>query len=274
VVLQAVIDDSGKSEKPVFVLAGFVLSVDEWTAFADQWQNILDGPPKLEYFKMSEAHYFTKQFARFSRRARDERLQQFVSLIMHYSPLAIREVIYHEIYQRLFKGQIAKGTDYPYFLCVNNIIGTMLRYQYNNDWHINDKVDFIFDEQGKESDAIQRVWRYGMRILPPVLKPLVGNRPAHRDEKTFLPLQAADLFAWQSRRFYYEKAAGKDYNDPTWQALSTLECAEDEWTEQRLKKIVDGVKASGLVFEYDVSSPKARKAYKKELRRRFPPTKK
>jgi len=31
---------------------------------------------------------------------------------------------------------------------------------------------------------------------------------------------------------------------------------------------------SGLVFEYDMSSPKARKAYKKELRRRFPPTKK
>jgi len=64
VVLQAVVDDSGKSEKPVFLLAGFVLNVDEWTAFADQWQNILDGPPKLEYFKMSEATICQIQQAR------------------------------------------------------------------------------------------------------------------------------------------------------------------------------------------------------------------
>jgi hypothetical protein len=41
-VLQAVIDDSGKGVDPVFVLAGFVLSAFKWSVFADQWKSILD----------------------------------------------------------------------------------------------------------------------------------------------------------------------------------------------------------------------------------------
>jgi hypothetical protein len=98
--------------------------------------------------------------------------------------------------------------------------------------------------------------------MPSYLKPLVGSRPIHRDEKAFLPLQAADMFAWHNRRFYVEKWHGNDYQDSTWNALCTLTCAEDVWTEERLTRIFEGVRTSGLIFEYDLP-PKLRKVIKK-----------
>jgi hypothetical protein len=130
-MLQAVVDDSGKGQKPVFVLAGLVLRQDQWVAFTNSWKAILDTSPKLEYFKMKEAAHCVGQFKRFSTADRDKRLQELVSLILAYQPLAIRNVIPHQAYEEVFKGKIAKGLDYPYFLSFYGIIGALLKYQFS-----------------------------------------------------------------------------------------------------------------------------------------------
>jgi len=46
-VLQAVVDDSGKGGGPVFVLAWFVLSAEQWIGFSDQWEVVLDAAPRI-----------------------------------------------------------------------------------------------------------------------------------------------------------------------------------------------------------------------------------
>ncbi len=267
--LQAVVDDSGKGIKPVFVLAGFVLSAYQWSVFADHWQAILGARPKIDYFKMQEAATFTGQFKQFSTQERDEKVAGLAKLVTDYRPLAIKDVMPYEAYERVFKGKIAKRLDYPYFLSFHEIMGALWRYQYNYDWHPDERVDFIFDEQGKESDLIQRIWRFTASDVPAAVKKFVGNKPIHRDEKTFLPLQAADLFAWHVRRFYEEKSRGKEYNDSVWKALSSLECAQNEWTEERLRKLYDGVRKMGLLFEYDIKSRKLLKRHKRILAERI-----
>lgn len=267
--LQAVIDDSGKGVKPVFVLAGFVLSAYRWSVVADLWQAILDAPPKIAYFKMQEAASSNGEFSRFSTEQRDKKVSELVQLITDYRPLALTDVMPHEAYECVFKGKIAKGLDYPYFLPYHEIMGTLWRYQYNHDWHPDEKADFIFDEQGKESELIQRIWPFTASDVPAAVKKFVGNRPVHRDEKTFLPLQAADLFAWHVRRFYEEKSRGREYNNPAWKALSSLERAENEWTEERLRKIYDGLRKMGLLFEYDIKSRKVLKRQKRILAERI-----
>jgi hypothetical protein len=267
--LQAVIDDSGKGVKPVFVLAGFVLSAYRWSIVAELWQKILDAPPKIAYFKMSEASSFSGEFSRFSTERRDKKVGEFVRVITDYRPLVLIDVMPHEAYERVFKGKIAKGLDYPYFLPYHEIMGTLWRYQYNHDWHPDEKVDFVFDEQGKESDLAQRIWVFTASDVPDVIKKFVGRRPIHRNEKTFLPLQAADLVAWHVRRFHEEKSRGTEYNDPTWKAMSSLERAENEWTEERLRKIYGGLREKGALFEYDIKSGKVLKRHKRLLEERI-----
>jgi len=265
VVLQPVIDDSGRGEQPVFVLAGFVMSVYMWTVFADQWRAILDAPPKIEYFKMKEATHCFEQFEGFSIPQRDAKVRMLTSLIVDHKPLAVRHVVPLEAYERCFKKKFSKKANYPYFLSYYGVIGTLLRYQVLNEWHLNDKSDFVFDEQGTESDFIQGNWTAAEKKLPEEYKKLIGARPDHRNDKKFLPLQAADLFAWHVRRSYAER----EFSDHNWEHLSSLECAEDEWDEERLRTFAERLRASGLVFEYELKTRKERKNHKKLLRERF-----
>lgn len=264
-VLQAVVDDSGRGGGPVFVLAGFVLSAEEWIGFSDQWKAVLDAAPRIDYFKMKEAMRCGGQFAGFSARQRDRKLQEAISLILTYKPLALRSVIPAEPYKRIFKHKISPAIDHPYFLSYFGVIGALIRHQITKGWFPTAQVDFIFDEQGKESAVVERAWSLALSLAPDSFRSLLGQRPIHRDDKKFVPLQAADLFAWHSRRLYSAQLGGSLYNDPVQSALSTLECAEDVWTEQRLDFILRGVRSQGKIHEYDMGSPKLRKRFKKIL---------
>ena len=52
-MLRAFIDDSGSGgDSPWYVLAGYVGTTEAWNAFDKPWREMLDDPPKLEYFKV------------------------------------------------------------------------------------------------------------------------------------------------------------------------------------------------------------------------------
>jgi len=64
-VLQGFFDDSGNEPtSPIFVLAGFITTNQQWAAFSDEWQLALDEPPRLKYFKMAEAEHCRGQFSK------------------------------------------------------------------------------------------------------------------------------------------------------------------------------------------------------------------
>ena len=46
VTFQAFIDDSG-SGLPIFVLSGYISSIDWWESFSDEWQKLLDESPAV-----------------------------------------------------------------------------------------------------------------------------------------------------------------------------------------------------------------------------------
>ncbi len=53
-VLQVYIDDSASKDGKIFVLAGYIAPAENWAAFSNEWQAILDEEPRLERFKMHE----------------------------------------------------------------------------------------------------------------------------------------------------------------------------------------------------------------------------
>jgi len=268
VVLQAVIDDSGQGHGPVFVLAGFVLEIHGWLAFADAWQALLETPPKLEYFKTSEAVNCDGQFKGFSVAERDKRVQEFVSLVLSHRPLAVRHVVPNDAYARVFKGKFAKSVDYPYFLSFHDVIGTVFIHLHSQDAERSDQVDFVFDSQSeKQVELVRQAWSFGVQALPQWARRLVGNRPDHRDDKIFVPLQAADLVAWHVRRSHESTWPGPIWAE-IWRALCSLEWAKSEMSESRLSKVAAGLEAAELVFEYDLP-PKLRKFYKRAMLEKF-----
>src|ERR1700730_17739629 len=81
--LQGFFDDSGNEPtSPIFVLAGFITTNQQWAAFSDEWQLALDEPPRLKYFKMAEAEHFRGQFSKtkgWINENRDARLLTLIS---------------------------------------------------------------------------------------------------------------------------------------------------------------------------------------------------
>ena len=105
--LQAYIDDSGRGQGQMFVFAGFVLPFEEWLPFVDAWQAVLDEYPKIDYFKMKEAHRRNEQFEGFTVPQRDTKLQRLLSVVLNHRPTRLQSAIPYDAYEAAFKGKIA-----------------------------------------------------------------------------------------------------------------------------------------------------------------------
>src|SRR6516164_5038315 len=83
-MLKAFVDDSGSGGDSLwYVLAGYVGTVEAWDSFEVPWRAVLDSPPKLEYFKASEAESLRPdgQWAGVSKNERNARLNSFIRVI-------------------------------------------------------------------------------------------------------------------------------------------------------------------------------------------------
>lgn len=205
-VLQAFIDDCGSEpQSSVFALEGFVASHEAWAKFSDERDAALREPPSLAYFKMSEAANFHGQFAKkrgWTEQKRNDRLIGLASIIRKHALARVAESMPQDGYLKHIASLPASArslsTDTPYPMLV---LQTVLAVAVGGLRHgINEPCDFIFDEQVGFSDEIMRRWPQINDFVNNTkngLAEMVGSRPIFRDELSFKPLQAADLYAWQ-----------------------------------------------------------------------------
>lgn len=200
--IQAYLDDSGSDgQSPHYVLSGFMGCVPDWERFSTAWTAALNQDPKLEYFKASEAQSLKGQFDRskgWTAELRDERIRSCVAAIKQHTAAKIDVVMPQVLYDKHVKGKVPKDIDSPYFMCLLAVVEIVVKPLHQASPDLNAKIDFIFDNQ-------QKLWRLAENLyqgfkgsgLPYVY--LIGEVD-HRDDKEVLPLQAADLGAWHSRR--------------------------------------------------------------------------
>ncbi len=257
-MMRAYVDDSGNGQAPVFLLAGFVAHGEQWEQFSAQWQDVLDGPPKLEYFKMHEAARLECQFKNWTESERDSRLWEFLTVIRRNVELCVKWIVPDDAYDSVIKDRVARGMDNPYFFSFFGIMMGLIQYQ--EEHGLDEPVDFVFDEQMEKSDLVQNGYADFVKFAPDRVKRLLGGRPIHRSDKQILPLQAADLVAWITRRYYDEKARG--YDDDNWvrRSLSQIETVNYELTTEELKRLLGRMRqinqAEGKVFPYDLKPPR------------------
>ena len=213
-MLQAYIDDSGSDlQGPVYLLSGFVGHVEEWAQFSDEWDAELRKPPTISYFKMKEAESLKKQFQGWTPVARDVKVMNLARLIVprvicnvecivsqaDYDLVVPRAISFIRSASSAMKDrQLANALENPYLFCFHGIITEAFNRLYEQKQL--DVLDFYFDKQGKLGTRARAFWDAMKDNAPSEYKRFLVNEPVFRDEKVFLPLQAADLIAWQTRR--------------------------------------------------------------------------
>lgn len=186
-----------------FFLAGYVATVEQWKRFSDEWDTALkNGPKALAYIKMAEAESRKDQFIGWNEQDRDVKVTELADIIIGRSTMfGVSAILSWGSYQSVQSEYPAHYIN-PYALLFHSIIDTAVRRMISLS--ILDKIEFIFDEQGKDGIKASESYRLAKDELPEDIRNHVSGLPTHRSDRDLLPLQAADMAARQVRRCFYE----------------------------------------------------------------------
>jgi len=253
-MLQVFIDDSGRGQGPAFVLSGYLASPEVWERFSREWHAELATEPSVKYFKMKEAASRTGEFAGHKRELVEFRVSNLVGIIERNGLKGVTVAVDREAFADIVVPYANTLPDHPkaikmfanpYFLCFYYLI-VMLLYAQKNLGAV-EPVDFIFDEQGKEGRAIRDYWSVLRAMVPEddVRDTMMAAEPVFRDDKTFLPLQAADLAAWQIRNLLntvVESQADRIELNPIMTRLAAI---------PHLEYMIDRKRVRSFIQQYD-----------------------
>jgi hypothetical protein len=195
-MLKAFIDDSGSGgDSQWFVLAGYVGTAEAWDAFDEPWRKVLDGPPQIEVFKASQAESLKGRWAGITKDERDSRINALIEVIGRHAIRAIYVRVKQQDFDEVIKPWIpTEWQNAYYFLYVAFLSAGTSSEKYAGT---SRRIDFVFDSNTEVEKPSKKLYSQVNGI--PQFHERVGSIE-YKDDKASLPLQAADLFAWQVRR--------------------------------------------------------------------------
>lgn len=215
-MLQAFVDDSGSEpQSPVFILAGHISTPEKWAKFADEWRDALARSPGAVYFKASEAMSLRGEFSQskgWDDQTRDERVIELCEVIWRHATVAISAQMMHQDWADTFKRLApvfaalpTKRFSHPHAFLWFTMLHKLWLHPTKLTLANAGPCDFIVDEMVGYQEEMISLWSTMKAFidqppLPDKMRAWIGSPPIFRDEKLFLPLQAADLWAWANRR--------------------------------------------------------------------------
>lgn len=202
--IQAYVDESGsRGQGRVLVFAGFIGEAEKWARFSDSWVKCLSEPPSISYFKMAEAAKLRDEFFRWKPEARNQKVRKLAQVI---NAAGVR-CIYYGIDLVAFEKEMAmhwaRPVSNPYFLgFIRALAGICVDVW---DWGCREEIELIFDHHIIFSQRIKLwypAWKKTWALENRELTAIYPTEPLFRDDRKFVPLQAADLMAWIFKKHY------------------------------------------------------------------------
>lgn len=203
VAMQAFIDDSCIGQSPLYCLAGVVAPASYWPGFSQRWQAVLGTPPSIPYWKTSNA--MTKKGPIFDPLSADDRnvkLRNLVGLINQLPIIKFAVTTRHVDYCEVFGRKKISFNAWGLLSTVitQSIASFLDGFQSTAGIGELESLDIIFDSQPEQMEEVAAGWKRYYEDAPDWYKRFLAKPPIFRDEKEFIPIQAADLLAWYVRR--------------------------------------------------------------------------
>jgi hypothetical protein len=179
------VDESGNGGA-MFVVGGLTSSPEKWTALAYDWQEVLQTPPAIPYFKFSNAHGLSMT----DHGAKIDALIAVINKHVLRGDSSIVDVGEYEVY---FRNLIGAGHDNPMlFGYVQTVQQTALHCPDENG-----RVSFVFDtlDDLQFADLKHSIELFRENCPDASIKARLYGEPQCLDDKVTPPLQAADLWA-------------------------------------------------------------------------------
>lgn len=202
-MLQAFIDESVEQDG-VFVLGGYIASAESWAAFSREWKRLLPYGTLNEHgrfhFKMSEMAMNPERMARVPAfyRVIEDHVIGFASARIDGAALrrAVSRIV---IPNTLIDWGSYANPYYITFRCLVDMFH-IHRPMMADAIPLGEKIDFYFDNR-TEKKPILEMWNNYVKARPDEVRQFYGATPRFEDDVDFLPLQAADFWAWWVRKW-------------------------------------------------------------------------
>jgi len=197
-MFRAFFDESGLNphEDKVLVMAGFLGRAAVWAEASDAWNACLHESPRIEYFSHREAQSLTKEFRGWPRQRADDKVLALAGVItkfdlrgfcagVPYGVLSSRE---RRISRKVMG---ARFYDWGFLAAVKAVLQYMRKVQ------PGEQVDFMFDERTELTACIAEYHELKQNAQPDDELTRCAGRCDSGTDKEVLPLQMADLLAWE-----------------------------------------------------------------------------
>ena len=212
--VQVVADDSGtKGTGTHLVLGGLMAPAMTWALFADAWTECLHNSPRIEFFKLDHAAKRIGPFAGFSEGSRDEKLRALARVVSSFPFVAFTASI-NLADQKVRESQNEQGRKKKKFEKTIARVNATLRHPYYEaymylimgatihlwrDDGVRDRFEFIVDEHKSLGQRTADIYPAVRLMMPEDMRSIMPIAPISRDDREFVPLQAADMIAGLKR---------------------------------------------------------------------------
>jgi len=248
------------TDSPVLVVAGFCGGVEQWKFFSAEWLNVLSNYRLESPFKMQHFEKRKGQFRNFPEENRKPLLRDLLNVISIRAMMGMGAVVALEPYNRIITGDVKQHIGSAYALGVAGCFWVAGRWA--RSYAHNEPIAHFFDVGHKNAgDALEchkkhlasEEFKAGWRLGPITFD----------SDANFIPLQAADLFAYESQRNCTEEAIELAINKqpitaemvrfPSKKLLQSMKLVVRFFDEQTLVQLRDNYVNRG-VLDYEAGS--------------------
>jgi len=264
----AYVDESGgPGAGRILLLSACVHRYPVWASFRDEWDRVLQESPAITAFHVRDARCREGEFAGWTQLAVDYKIIALTQVLLTFEPHVVTCWLSEEEYATTVRAASPPDVRHAYFLLFMCVVIKVAEYQQR--WNLDTPVDYVFDEKGDVGYEAAMWYPVIKDSLPEQIKSRMGSTPIFRNDEKVLPLQAADLIAWNSRRkrefpgFDVEREASKRLDDLHGAEIH-FGTQELEMLAGRTKAILGIQKALGGISQYK----RLKQQYRKALRRK------
>lgn len=213
-MLNAYFDETGHEDDPnakIAGIGGLMAPAYGWEAFEQKWQKALDDEG-FEYFHMSEFAQSVGQFRKWKddppeRSAYYERLWD---IIVDVQPLFAGCFFPLQEYRTLLSKSQRKAIEDVYFVAYTSCVGTVFHYCHEQMNSTNQIAMFFDNKEGFKGRAFEyydKILEIGKGRFDDKIPP-----PVFRNMRKLLPLQAANIVAYECSKEYGRRLYSPQYD--------------------------------------------------------------
>jgi hypothetical protein len=196
----ACFDASGsESDQPCLAVAGFMATAELWIDFEENWLRRLrqDG---LTYFRTSDFNSFTKEFAKEWKgndKRRSDLITDLVQIIRSSVNMKFGFVVANKDIQAGMSEVARKAWHIRSYSLAGRTCAARIR-EWAQSWHARSLPEMVFEKGDPGRYELEKLFEQS-QLPAPIFKPKkdIVDRKTGLVEKAFVPLQAADLLAYE-----------------------------------------------------------------------------